>query len=225
MRAEHIIKKQDAAYPKSLLHLANPPEALYVAGNTEALREGIGIIGARKATPYGRKWAKNFAEIAAGQNIAVISGGARGCDTAALEGALEAGGSPVVFLGGGLGTVYPSENTALFERIVSAGGAIVSEHDDETKPAPWMFRARNRLVAALSRSVLVVEAGVPSGTYATCDAALDLGREVWALPGPIDSPRFEGSNRLIWQGATPIISEQAFRESLATLFGESAHQQ
>lgn len=222
MRAEHIVTQQDASYPKSMLQLSNPPAKLYVAGRVEALTEGIGIIGARAATPYGLKWAKLLAMLTVAYGASVITGGARGCDTAALEGALEEGGAPVVFLAGGLNNIYPPGNRALFERVIDAGGALVSEQEDETPPKAWMFRARNRLTAALSRVLLVVEAGMLSGTCATCDVALNLGRDVWALPGPIDSLLSRGTNTLIGQGATPIISELDYAQAVYALFGDNA---
>ncbi len=219
----HLIARGDKAYPAVLEGIPRPPARLYVIGSLQALSEGIAIIGARKATPYGRGCARRFARMAAEQGICVISGGALGCDSEAHRGALEAAGRTVVFLGGGCDRVYPARNLRLFQEIVDAGGAIVSEQDWETPPLPWMFRERNRLIAGLAKATLVIEAGLPSGTFGTADDALAAGKDVLAVPSAITSVTSAGANRLIAQGAVPIIDDESFESALTLLFGALCH--
>lgn len=215
----YTIDRGDPLFPEALKVIPNPPDRLRLIGNPEALAEGLAIVGARNATPYGIGCAKRFATIAARRGITIISGGARGCDSAAHAAALDAGGKTVVFFGGGCDHVYPERNRALFQRVVDAGGAIVSEYDWSCHPEPYMFRMRNRLIAGLSRASLIVEAGLPSGTFSTADEALAAGKEVWAVPGAITSSKSAGANYLIAQGATPIIDDDSFLEALFLQFG------
>ena len=215
-----ILERGDEGYPQALLDLENPVERLYVIGDPEALQgDLLTIVGARHATPYGRECARRFAASCAIRGVTVVSGGARGCDAAAHAAALEYGGRTVAVLGGGCDRLYPAANAELFQRIVDAGGAVVSEHEWEEEPRPYHFRARNRITAALSRGLLIAEAGLPSGTFSTADEALALGRAVMAVPGPIDSRASSGSNRLIYQGATPIVDDESFEETMFSLFG------
>lgn len=208
-------------YPAAFECLDDPPQTLYVIGEPGALEEGLAVVGARKATPYGKAVARLFAECAARRGIVVVSGGARGCDAAAHEAALDAKGVTVAFLGGGCDVPYPACNIGLFERIVSSGGALVSEHPWKFPPKPYAFRTRNRLIAGLARATLVAEAGVASGTFSTADAALRANREVLAVPGSIFSATSRGSNMLISQGAMPVVDEESFCEMLDRLFPES----
>lgn len=214
-----VLDRDSKEYPEALLRLRNPPQKLYVVGNCAALQEGLAIVGARKATPYGIGAAQRFAALAAKRGVPVISGGARGCDAAAHTAALEQGSPTVVFLGGGCDKPYPKQNLALFERVVRSGGAVVSEHEWDCNPRPWMFRDRNRLIAGLAKATLIVEAGLPSGTFSTADEALAAGRDVWVVPGSIMSAASAGSNRLLYQGAVPVIDDETFLESLDALFG------
>lgn len=213
------IDQNDAAYPQALFRAAKPPERLYVIGDPLALQEGLAIVGARKATPYGAGCAHRFAAAAARNGVVVISGGARGCDAAAHRGAMEAGGKTVVFLGGGSDYVYPASHAGLFRRVLEAGGALVSEHPWGTHPQPWMFRARNRLIASLARATLIVEAGLPSGTFSTADEALAASRDVMVVPGAITAPSSRGANRLLVQGAVPIVDDESFEDALLMFFG------
>lgn len=214
-----VVPYEDEAFPQALREIPHPPASLYVLGNPDALDEGLAVVGARSATPYGLGCAQRFAGLAAQHGVTVISGGARGCDSAAHKAALEARGKTVVFCGGGCDWVYPASNFALFQQVVSEGGALVSEYPWDSHPEPYMFRARNRLIAGLSRATLIVEAGLPSGTFSTADEALAAGKEVWAVPGAITSGKSAGANRLIAQGATPIIDDEAFLASLFETFG------
>ncbi len=214
-----VMAPDDALFPAALSRLRDAPKALYVVGNPAALSEGIAVVGARKATPYGVRCAKRFSSLAAERGVVVVSGGARGCDAAAHEAAIAAGGTTIAFLGGGCDRLYPAEHQGLFQRIVDSGGAVVSEQPWEAPPMPWMFRMRNRLIAGLARATLIVEAGLPSGTFSTADEALAAGREVLVVPGSIASETSHGANRLICQGATPIIDDETFLDALFLLFG------
>jgi DNA processing protein len=206
-------------YPPALARIPHPPEALYVIGDAGALVEGLAVVGARKATPYGRACARHFAARAAGRGICIISGGAYGCDSEAHRAALGAHGTTVVFLGGGCDQIYPASNHHLFQEVIDGGGAIVSEHAWDFPPLPYTFRERNRLIAGLGRAVLIVEAGLPSGTFSTADEALQANRDVLVIPGAITSKTSAGSNRLLYQGAVPIVDDESFEDALCDLFG------
>lgn len=214
-----VVSENDEGYPDALRHIERPPKRLYVIGNPEVLQEGLAVIGARKATPYGRGLCRRFAGEAARRGLVVISGGAYGCDAEAHRAALDAKGKTLVFFGGGCDHVYPSRHLPLFQEIVDKGGAVVSEHDWEFPAQPYTFRARNRLIAGLAKATLIVEAGLPSGTFSTADDALAAGREVYVVPGPITSPTSAGTNRLLLQGATPIIDDESFDDALFSTFG------
>ncbi|MBR5260021.1 MAG: DNA-processing protein DprA [Eggerthellaceae bacterium] len=209
----------DARYPASLRTISRPPKRLYVLGDLESLEEGLAVVGARRATPYGIGCAKRFAGMAASRGITIVSGGARGCDAAAHEAALTCGGKTVAVLGGGIDKPYPAEHKDLFRRIVGGGGVLLSEHDWNVPPLPYAFRERNRIISGLSRATLIVEAGLPSGTFSTADAALSQGREVLVVPGAITSKNSRGANRLLYQGAHPVVDDESFEDALFGLFG------
>lgn len=212
------LARGSAGYPVAFEALDDAPPVLYGVGDVSALREGLAVVGARKATPYGIRAAKLFASIAAEGGVPVISGGARGCDAAAHEAAIARGGITVAFLGGGCDEPYPSCNIGLFNRIVASGGAVVSERPWAFPPKPYTFRLRNRLIAGLAKATLVVEAGIPSGTFSTADEALAANREVFAVPGSVFSETPRGANALIAQGAMPVVDESSFREMIDRLF-------
>ncbi len=214
-----VISQSDERYPDALRRVERPPQRLYVIGNPAVIQEGLAVIGARKATPYGRGLCRRFAGEAARRGLVIISGGAYGCDAEAHRAALDAGGKTLVFFGGGCDHVYPARHLSLFQEIVDKGGAIVSEHDWEFPAQPYTFRARNRLIAGLAKATLIVEAGLPSGTFSTADDALSAGREVYVVPGPITSPTSAGTNRLLLQGATPIVDDESFSDALFATFG------
>lgn len=214
----HEIARGDTAYPKALDVLEDAPERLYVLGSVDALSEGLAVVGARKATPYGLSCAHRFATLAAKRGICIVSGGAKGCDSQSHMAALEQGSPTVVFFGSGINNVYPYENRSMFQTIVDSGGAIVSEYSWEVEPRPFMFRMRNRLIAGLAKATLIVEAGLPSGTFTTADYAIDANREVWVVPGAITSKHSHGANTLIYQGAVPIIDDETFEDHLNSLF-------
>ncbi len=213
------ITARDTVFPELLRAIPKQPTRLYGIGDPAALKAGLAVVGARRATPYGRGAAKRFAAMAAARGIVVVSGGARGCDAVAHEAALAAGSPTVAFLGGGCDQVYPAENAGLFQRIVDGGGAVVSERPWDFPPQPYTFRERNRLIAGMTRATLIVEAGLPSGTFSTADEALAAGREVWVVPGSITSENSRGANRLLYQGALPIVDDDAFADALFTTYG------
>ena len=215
----HEIDRGDPRYPAAFSRLGDPPARLYLIGDPAALEEGLAIVGARKATPYGAGCARRFARRAAQRGVTVVSGGARGCDAAAHEGALDAGGRTVAFLGGGCDRIYPREHAGLFRRIVEGGGALVSENPWGFQPLGWTFRRRNRLIASLARATLIVEAGLPSGTFSTADEALSASRDVLVVPGAIAAASSRGANRLLYQGASPIVDDDSFDDALFSLFG------
>lgn len=214
-----VVEMGSPSYPACLMRLETPPRELYVIGDPGVLREGLAVVGARRATPYGIGCAKRFAGMAASRGIVIISGGARGCDAAAHRAALESDCPTVAFLGGGCDVLYPAEHHALFQQIVDAGGAVVSEHPWSFPPKPYGFRLRNRLIAGLAKATLIVEAGLPSGTFSTADEALAANRDVLVVPGAITSLSSHGANRLIAQGATPIVDDETFADALFSLFG------
>lgn len=215
----HEIHIGEPNYPSSLLVVPRPPSMLYAIGDPSALEECLAIVGARKATPYGLSCAQTFARMAAEAGVCVVSGGARGCDSRAHQAALEAGGRTVVVLGGGCDEVYPSENFPLFQRAIDQGGAVVSENPWDYPPLRHTFRERNRLIAGLAPMTLIVEAGLPSGTFSTADFALSCGRDVAAVPGAITSTASRGCNRLIAQGAIPIVDRESFADALFMSYG------
>ena len=206
-------------YPEQLMNIPDPPKKLYGIGNPQVLTCGLSVIGARKATPYGRDVAFKFAKIASEHGVTIISGGALGCDSAAHRGCLEGRSPTVVVLGGGCDCIYPESNRDLFQEVVDKGGAVISEHQWQFPPMPYTFRARNRIIAGLSRATLIVEAGLPSGTFSTADDALSSNREVLVVPGAITSPTSRGANRLLYQGATPIVDEETFEDVIFNLYG------
>lgn len=205
-------------YPAQLRSSPDPPEVLYGIGDPSTLELGLAVVGSRHATPYGLEITTRFSGWAARSGYVVVSGGAIGCDQAAHQAALAVNGRTVAVMGCGADVSYPRSAESLFRQIAERG-AVVSEQPWETTPRPWMFRRRNRIIAALSGAVLVVEAGLPSGTFSTADEALEAGREVLAVPGSIRSATSRGANRLIRQGATPVTDTSELRDELTSAIG------
>lgn len=209
-----IVLQGDPGYPASLCQLPLPPPVLYVAGE---LADGpaVAVVGSRKADPYGREVAELFSRALAAAGVTVVSGFARGVDAAAHKGALSApGGRTVAVLGCGLGVDYPAGHGPLGKEI-AAHGALVSELPCGTGPRAWHFPVRNRVIAALAAGVLVVQAAPRSGSLVTARHALDLGRDVWAVPGRIFDERSVGPHALIRDGAALV---QHPKEILELLF-------
>ena len=199
-----IITWQDEEYPERLKTIFDPPPVLYVKGNRFQSHElMIAVVGSRKASTYGRTVAENLCREFAVKGITVVSGMARGIDSAAHRGTLRAGGRTIAILGCGVDVVYPPENTRLYQKILEIG-SIVSELPMTAKPDRRNFPARNRIISGMSLGTVVVEAGSQSGALITADMALEQGRDVFAVPGNISSGSSKGTNRLIKQGATLI---------------------
>jgi DNA processing protein len=197
-----LLTREDAAYPGRLLEIYDPPAVLWVRGDVALLDwPGIAVVGTRQPSPYGSGMAEMLARDLASRRLTVLSGMARGVDTAAHKGALDAGGRTVAVWGTGIDVVYPKENKALAQRIVESGGAIVSEFPLGTFPAPQNFPLRNRILSGMSVGVLVVEAGEYSGTRITARCAMEQNRDVYAVPGNVTNKNAWGPNTLIKQGA------------------------
>ena len=199
----NIITYQDGLYPAKLLEIYDRPPLLYVKGNLKKDDINISIVGSRLASTYGKYTTERISREIALQGITVVSGLARGIDSAAHRGALTAQGRTIAVLGTGLDIIYPPENKKLFAAICDSG-AIISEFPLGTPPLACNFPARNRIISGMSYGVVVVEAGEKSGSLITARLALEQGREVFAVPGTIDSPGSRGTNKLIKQGAKLI---------------------
>lgn len=205
-------------YPAMLGEIPNPPKRLYGIGNADALQPGVALIGSRKATPYGLTCTERFAAHLARRGLTIVAGGARGCDLAAHKVAVELESPTIVVFGSAPDVVYPKSGRAVFQRAIDQGGAVVSEQPWGTQPLPAFFPQRNRIIAGLSVLLLIAEAGLPSGTFSTADAALAQGKEVAVVPGAITSPNARGSNRLLCQGATPVIDFETLDDCLEQAF-------
>ncbi|MCL2379464.1 MAG: DNA-protecting protein DprA [Coriobacteriia bacterium] len=223
------LEQDDASYPEILLARECAPHTIYGVGCESALRPGIAVVGARNATSYGLRIARLIATWAVELGYTIYSGGARGCDQAAHKGAVEAGGKTVIVMGCGADLVYPSRAGKLFDAVCESGGAIISEYPWQMPPMKHRFIQRNRLIAALSDIVIVVEARLPSGTLSTVQHALDLGVPVAAVPGSILCLESAAPNRLIGEGAFPIscrddlahaCSVSGSRPDVASLFAD-----
>lgn len=200
-----LIIPDEPDYPLLLAELADAPPLLYYRGHLGGESEVLAIVGSRQATAYGKSAARMLARSAAAKGIVIVSGLARGIDTAVHQGALDSEGKTWAFLGCGLDQIYPRENQRLADEIL-VKGALLSEFTPGTPPNAINFPARNRLISGCSRGVLVVEAAKKSGALITVDFALEQGREVFAVPGPIFSPQSRGTHHLLREGAK-IVEE------------------
>ena len=216
-----VITSESPHYPRQLREIHAPPIVLYVWGElTDRDQHAIGIIGSRRTSHYGNESAKKLAYQLAYAGLTVISGLARGIDTAAHQGALAAKGRTVAVIGSGLMKLYPPENAALAEKIRSGNGAIVSEFSMEIEPDRQTFPMRNRIISGWSHGILVVEAGINSGALITASQAIEQGRSVYAVPGHINAPTAHGSNRLIQQGAKLVMDASDILDDLQILLPE-----
>ena len=203
----HILAYTDAAYPQSLQNLSDKPLVLYIKGTLPEAPYALAIVGSRRCTEYGVRAAACFAQAMTREGIPIISGGAKGIDTAAHEACLQAGGTTVAVLGCGLDIAYPPENARLFARIAERG-ALVSEYPPGVPPIAANFPARNRIIVGLSQAVLVAEAGKRSGAVITANIAADEGREVYCVPGNIFDGSSIGCHELIRTGAKLVDMPQ-----------------
>ncbi|HXJ79457.1 MAG TPA: DNA-processing protein DprA [Candidatus Methylomirabilis sp.] len=200
------VDRHDGEFPVQLLGIPDPPDVLYVRGalvREDAL--AVAVVGSRRATEYGEGVAEELGAQLAARGITVVSGLARGIDSAAHRGALRAGGRTIAVLGSGVDVVYPPENRRLAARI-EASGAVLSQFAPGTPPLPHHFPLRNRVIAGLALAVVVVEAAARSGALITARMAAEFGREVMAVPGRVTSPASRGAHALIRDGATLIES-------------------
>lgn len=205
----------DPEYPKKLADIPDKPYALYVKGNLpDAQLFSTAVVGARNCSRYGEKYAYEFAEFLSGHGVQIISGLARGIDGISQRGALMGQGKTFAVLGSGADVCYPRENIGLYGDILEMGGGILSEYPPGTPPRPYHFPKRNRIISGLSDLVLVMEAREKSGSLITADMALEQGRDVYALPGPVDSALSRGCHQLIRQGAGILISPEILLEEL-----------
>jgi len=212
-----MVTQDDPRFPPGLKLIPYPPPLLYIKGTlTPADSLAVAMVGTRGASYYGLKAARRLAGALAARGVTVVSGLARGIDTAAHQGALEMSGRTLAVLGCGLDVVYPPENLKLYQEIPEHG-ALVSEFPLGTPPDAKNFPIRNRIISGLALGVVVIEAGVKSGTAITVRYALDQGREVFAVPGPIDSPTSTGPHRLIQEGAKLVQDVEDILNELPAL--------
>lgn len=211
----NIISIQDNEYPQILKEIYDPPISLYIRGDSHILNQpGVAIVGCRECTEYGKQVAKYFSYQLANEGVCIISGLAKGIDAYSHIGCLGANGKTIAVVGNGLDTIYPKENLELARKILEKGGAIVSEYPLGTKPDRMNFPARNRIISGMSKGILVVEAKEKSGTLLTVDFALEQGRDVFVVPGNINSVCSVGTNDLIKQGAKMVTTYEEVLENV-----------
>jgi DNA processing protein len=219
VRAEgaSLLAYSDEAYPMGLKEIFDPPPLLWVRGDVQLLSQpALAVVGTRHPTPYGVGMAEMLSRDLALRGMIILSGMARGVDTAAHKGAIAAKAPTVAIWGTGIDVIYPKENKALAEQILAGGGAIVSEYKLGTFPAPQNFPRRNRLLSGISVGVLVVEAGEHSGTRVTARCAIEQNRDVYAVPGNVTNKGAWGPNTLIKQGAKLVATWEDVWEELPT---------
>lgn len=217
-----VLKASDRSFPPTLKEISPCPAKLWVEGEIGILTSGtrVAIVGAREATQYGLQVAEDWAKALAEAGLIVVSGLAYGIDAAAHRGCLAGGGKTIAVLGCGISYPYPAENLTLKREIIESG-CVVTEFPPETPPQGWNFPQRNRIISGLSVAVVVVEAGEKSGALVTANWALSQGKEVYAVPGNIHSVKSVGTNRLIQQGATPVLSPEDLLGQLKLPFAAS----
>ncbi len=209
-----LVLQEDPSYPLLLREMAHPPFGIYFLGKDIKVLEkpAIAIVGTRKATPEGKELARNFASRLARGGLSIVSGLALGIDAAAHAGCLEENGTALAVLPGGLDRIYPRCHENLAHEILRAGGALISEYPPGTPLQPYRFLERNRIVSGLARGILVIEAGLRSGSLATSRFATEQNRDVFVVPGPIRHPNYKGSNLLIRSGAELVTEPEQILE-------------
>lgn len=209
-----VLTWEDEAYPRHLKEIDQPPPVLYMRGSLLPEDEwAVAIVGTRKVTAYGRQVAEDIATVLAHSGVTIVSGMARGIDSVAHQAALNAGGRTLAVLGSGVDQVYPPENRKLAAQIMEHG-ALLSDYALGTQPDGVNFPPRNRIISGLSLATVIVEAGETSGALITASFAAEQGRDVFAVPGNITAPQSLGTNRLIRDGAQPLLSPQDVLEAL-----------
>lgn len=214
----------DPCFAGRLEHIPSAPKTLFALGNPSVVGPAVAIVGTRKPTPYGKAVTLELAEKLARRGVVIVSGLALGIDCIAQTAAVDAGGRTVAVLASGLDQITPHSNRAIALKILRKDGGLLSENEPGTPPFQWEFLKRNRIVSGLANAVIVTEATAKSGTMNTVMHALSQGRDVYAVPGSILSPTSAGCNRLIEQGATPIVDIDAFVEHIAPLKKQSKQQ-
>ncbi len=205
----------DKSYPKLLAQIYDPPQVLYFKGREEVLNSrSLAVVGTRKMTDYGKLVTNRFTKELVSAGLTIVSGLAKGVDSQAHWTTLQAGGQTVAVLGGGLNHIFPFENRSLAEKIASGAGAVISEYPPDSKPQPGNFPARNRIISGLSIATLVVEAAADSGSLITARLAIEQGRDVFAIPGPVTSDLSRGPIDLIKMGAAAIFDPKEILEEL-----------
>ena len=218
--SDWVLSPNDGDYPPAMRDLSGALPTVYGRGDPRVLTQPcISIIGARRGTPYGLAAAEMAGRVAAECGIVVVSGGALGCDHAASRAALDAGGKTVIVSGVGADTVYPRSSEDIFWEAANGGGAVISIVPWGTPPQRFAFIRRNYVIAALSSCLFVTEAGQRSGTMSTAEAARDMDRTIFGIPGSIFSPTSAGTNRLIADGATVICDEQDLELAISMHYG------
>ncbi len=212
-----LIPWYSESYPPRLRSIDDPPLLLYVRGALLDFDLSYSVVGTRRCTPYGSKVSERIGLAMAKSGIPVVSGGALGIDGAAHSGALDGGGATAAVLGTGVDVLWPSEHDGLFENILHSKGALISEFPLGTIGRAWRFPRRNRIVAGLSRGLVVVESPLKGGAMITARRAMEMGRELWAVPGRIDEQVCEGSNQLIFEGASPLVNVKDFIDHIGGL--------
>jgi len=209
-----VLTWEDELYPPRLKEIEQPPPVLYVRGEVRLDDHyAVAIVGTRRITPYGRQITEDLASFLAGQGVTVISGLARGVDAVAHSAALKAGGRTVGVLGSGVDKIYPPEHLQMAEKMMTQG-AVVSDYAIGTPPDSSNFPPRNRIISGLSMATVVIEAGETSGALITAEFAAEQGREIFAVPGNILAPQSKGTNKLIQNGAHPLLCPQDLMQAL-----------
>lgn len=216
-----IVLRGGAGYPGCLAELPDSPPIIFVRG---AVPEGpaVAVVGTRRCTEYGKRLAAEYGAAIAATGWCVVSGLARGIDGAAHRGVVAAGGRGVAVLGSGVDVMYPAEHADLARRLVEGGGAVISEYPPGTPPEGWRFPPRNRIISGLASVIVVVEAGVKGGALITAGYALAHGRPVFAVPGDVRRATSEGCNRLIRDGAHPVLDPDDLIAELSLVLGPPA---
>ncbi len=210
-----MIRRSSAEYPPILKEIYDPPALLFVKGNWRPWEERpwVAVVGARKATEFGKKITKEIVTELCKRGVGIVSGLAYGIDASAHKAAVEAGGVTWGVLGSGIDVVYPKRHSQLAEEMTINGGTL-SEFPLGTSPEPWHFPQRNRIISGLSQAVIIVQANFKSGSLITAHFALEQGRDVFVVPPPDDHVAYEGNKKLLEEGATPLESGEQICQSL-----------